>query len=438
MRHTGWLVVLLALGVLLVADATAPAQQESASRRFTPVVRAIQKARPAVVAIRSQRHLDRSAGGPGLGRPQRIEGMGAGVILHPDGYILTNHHVVAGVERIFVTLADGRTFQATRLASDPGEDLAVIKVRVPSPLVPIVPGNSSDLMLGEPAIAIGNPFGYDHTITRGIVSALRRRVQVNDELTYEDLIQTDAAINPGNSGGPLLNADGEMIGVTVAVRAGAQGIGFAIPVNRALVVAARLLEEQSPVHHGIRLRYSPVKRHWVVAQVRPGSPAAQADLRPGDQIVKVAGRKVEHPVALQLALQSQRPGQRVELLVRREDQPRTVVLTLAAPAVSQPDRAWAVLGLKLEPVQKTVLRGWRVPYRGGLRIVQVRKGSPADRQGLKPGDVLVGIHIWETLRPEHVQYILGRPDLDKLQPLKFYVIRGGETFYGHLQVDYQR
>ncbi len=437
MKHTGWMVLPVLLGGLLGSGPIAPSPAQAQSQRLTPVVQAIQKARPAVVAIRSQRHLDRP-GDARLGPPQRIEGMGAGIILHPSGYILTNHHVVAGVERIFVTLADGQTFQAQRIASDAGEDLAVIRIRTPGPLTPILPGTSSDLMLGEPAIAIGNPFGYDHTITRGIVSALHRRVQVNDELIYEDLIQTDAAINPGNSGGPLLNADGEMIGVTVAVRAGAQGIGFAIPVDRALVVAARLLAHQAPVKHGIRLRYSATRRHWVVGSLLPGSPAVQAGLRRGDRILEVAGQAVSHPVALQLALQSRRPGESVKLLVQRGDRTHTLTLLLESSARKQPDRVWAVLGLKLEPVQRALLQRYRVPYRGGLRVLQVRTGSPADRQGLKPGDILVGIHVWETLRPEHVQYILSRPDLDKLQPLKFYVVRGGETFYGHLQVDYQR
>ncbi len=436
MKHTGW-TVLFILGLLLGSNWEGLPRAAAQSQRFTPVVQAIQKARGAVVAIRSQRHLDRP-GGPRPGRPQRVEGMGAGVILHPSGYILTNHHVVAGVERIFVTLADGQTFQAVRIASDAGEDLAVIKVRAPSPLTPIQPGTSSDLMLGEPAIAIGNPFGYDHTITRGIISALHRRVQVNDELIYQDLIQTDAAINPGNSGGPLLNADGQMIGVTVAVRAGAQGIGFAIPVDRALVVAARLLAQEAPVQHGIQLRYAAAKRCWTVAQVRPDSPASRAGLRRGDRILEVAGRAVEHPVALQLALQQHRPGEVVELLVQRGERVHTLSLALAAATRPQSDRVWTILGLKLEPVQQALLRRYRVPYRGGLRVVQVRKGSPAERQGLKAGDILVGIHVWETLRPEHVQYILSRPDLDKLQPLKFYLVRGGETFYGHLQVNYRQ
>ncbi len=426
--------VLLALAVVVLGHPQpSTAQTPSSSPRITPLVRAIQNALPAVVAIRSQRHL-RTVSGPGsLGQPQQIEGMGAGVILHRDGFILTNHHVVAAVERIYVTLSDGRTFEAQRLGSDPQADLAVLRIRTPSPLPEVPLGSSHDLMLGEPVLAIGNPFGYDHTITRGIISALGRRVQVNEELIYPDLIQTDAAINPGNSGGPLINAEGKMIGLTVAVRVGAQGIGFAIPVNRALQVAAQILQRWRPVRHGIRLHWSVEAEAWVVGAVLPGSPAQNASLRPGDQILRVNGQPTSNPVSLQLAL-LQSPQRSVRLQVQRAGESVQMLLNLP-PGPETEDLAWELLGLKLEPIGQEVLKKWQVPYRGGLRVAQVRQGSPAQRQGLRVGDILVGIHIWETLLPEHVRYILNRPDLEKLQPLKFYVIRQGETFYGHLQVE---
>ena len=171
----------------------------------------------------------------------RVNGMGTGVVIDPRGYILTNYHVVEGVREIQVTLSDESRFVATLVARDLETDLAVIKIAAPDKLPVITAGTSSDLMAGESVIAVGNAYGYENTVTRGIISALHRAVQVSDAQYYDDLIQTDASINPGNSGGPLLNIDGEMIGINVAVRAGAQGIGFAIPVDKVMNVAATLL-----------------------------------------------------------------------------------------------------------------------------------------------------------------------------------------------------
>ena len=148
--------------------------------------------------------------------------MGTGVVIDPRGYIITNYHVVNGVRDIQVTLADGERYIAKLVARDPETDLAIIKIDAKQEIPVISIGTSSDLMTGETVIAMGNAYGYEHTVTRGIVSALRRSVQVNEAQNYDDLIQTDASINPGNSGGPLLNIDGEMIGINVAVRAGAR------------------------------------------------------------------------------------------------------------------------------------------------------------------------------------------------------------------------
>jgi len=153
------------------------------------------------------------------GEQRRVNGMGTGVVIDPRGYVVTNYHVVEGVRRIEVTLASGKTVSATLVSHDPRTDLAVIKVAADGPLPVIAIGTSSDLMIGETVLALGNAFGYEHTVTRGIISALHRDVEVSRTQRYDDLIQTDASINPGNSGGPLLNINGEMIGINVAVRA---------------------------------------------------------------------------------------------------------------------------------------------------------------------------------------------------------------------------
>ncbi len=191
--------------------------------RNSPIVKAVDGARESVVNIRGEKTVAATAGqAQGAETARRVNGMGTGVVIDPRGYIITNYHVVDGVRDIQVTLAGGERYIARLFARDPETDLAIIKID-PKQEIPVVNiGTSSDLMTGETVIAVGNAFGYEHTVTRGIISALHRSVQVNEAQYYDDLIQTDASINPGNSGGPLLNIDGEMIGINVAVRAGAR------------------------------------------------------------------------------------------------------------------------------------------------------------------------------------------------------------------------
>ena len=208
--------------------------------RSTPVVFAIQKAEPAVVNIQGNKTIT-NASASGQSTKQEVNGMGTGVIIDRRGYIITNYHVVAEVGRIEVTLADGSTSVATMINYDPETDLALIKIPTQRDLPVIVVGRSDNLLRGETVIAIGNPFGYQNTVTVGIISALHRDIPVNGTQQYNDLIQTNADINPGNSGGPLLNIEGDVIGINVAVRVGAQGIGFAIPIDTALEVMADLV-----------------------------------------------------------------------------------------------------------------------------------------------------------------------------------------------------
>src|SRR5262249_51814867 len=183
-------------------------------------------------------------------------GMGTGIIIDPRGYIITNQHVVEDVNVIRVRLADGSNYNARVVARDGESDLALLKIEASRPL-PVIPfGTANDLMVGETVVAIGNAYGYEHTVTRGIVSATKRDVTLNKDISYKSLIQTDAAINPGNSGGPLLNINGDLIGVNVAIRAGAQSIGFAIPVDTMLRVATDMMSvrKRSGIVHGMICR----------------------------------------------------------------------------------------------------------------------------------------------------------------------------------------
>jgi serine protease Do len=408
--------------------------------RMTPLVRAVEQARPSIVNIHGEKTVAAEFGPPSPEARRRVNGMGTGIVIDERGYIVTNHHVVDGVKKILVTTAEEQTHVAQLVSHDPKTDLAIIKIDVAQPLPVIHIGTSSDLMPGETVVAVGNAFGYEHTVTQGIISALHRSVQVSDTQSYEDLIQTDASINPGNSGGPLLNIDGEMIGINVAVRAGAQGIGFAIPIDKALGVAADLLSTRriDRTWHGLVVESSPMVEGALLREVADSSPASSIGLRAGDVIKAIASKPVKRLLDVERLLLGTRPGAAVPVTIERDHEVQTVDLVVAAlpdrgPAVPA-DRLWDVLGLRLDPVPQRQFQSYRSRYRGGLAVTDVRADGPAAKQGIRRGDVLVGMHIWETITLENVNYVLDRPDFTQLEPVKFYILRGSETLFGHISV----
>jgi serine protease Do len=437
-----WLVTLLACGVAAALGTPRPGQ--ASPLRETPIVRAVEKARPSVVNIQGRRAVRAELAEPGTGDPFRlVNGMGSGIVIDERGYILTNYHVVENVEVIQVTLADKRTVVARLISHDPVSDLAVIKIDLEAPAKVIEIGSSHDLMTGESVIAIGNAFGYPHTVTRGIISALHREVQVSAHQEYRNLIQTDACINPGNSGGPLLNIDGEMIGINVAVRVGAQGIGFAIPADEAMEIAARLLnvEKIQRLSHGVvgETKSTETERTFVVAQVREQSAAGRCGLQPGDVIVSVDHTPVVRSLDFERAILGRTQGAPIPLTILRGGQSQTLELVLAAATNDGfEERTWNELGLKLAPILSDEFQRLNSRYRGGLQVVAVRLEGPAARQGIRAGDVLVGMHVWETISKENILYVLNHADFDKFQPVKFFIVRGKETLYGNLRVDRAR
>lgn len=424
--------------------------REISPQRMTPVVIAVRQARATVVSIRGQKLVAEpttTANSDESEAPRQVNGMGTGTIIDERGYVLTNYHVVSDVRRIEVTLDDGRGVIAELVAYDAPADLAIIKIPTNKPLPTIRIGTSSDLMEGESVIALGNAFGYEQTVTRGVISALGRDVQVSDTQSYDDLIQTDASINPGNSGGPLLNIDGEMIGVNVAVRAGAQGIGFAIPIDDALTVASKLLNVQRLRNHwhglATQAKDSP-DGPLRVTRVERTSPGEKCGIESGDEIVRVGSVSVSRPLDLERALLDRNVGESVAVEVRRGGQTYTLNFALgdspikpvsAAPAlVGNDPRVWEVLGLDLSPEPRSTFDRRSTRYRGGMRVNGVRPNSPAAKEGILPGDILVGMHKWETASDQDIQYIVARPNLEQMGKLKFYVLRGQNTLYGHINV----
>jgi serine protease Do len=344
------------------------------------------------------------------------------------------------------------------ISFDRQADLAIIKVDAGHPLPEMPLGTSSDLMLAETVFAVGNAYGYEDTVTCGIISALHREVEVNEKQTYHNLIQTDASINPGNSGGPLINLEGNVVGINVAIRAGAQRIGFAIPIDDARRVIAKLIaiDRLGQTWHGVQTqddKQGP-RRRLVVTGILKNSPAAKAGLKTGDVILRSGKQKVVDAVDFERSLLDRKAGSQVELTVDRNGKSTRISLVLAgrkapaantaantaanlAPAAQQ---AWQAFGLKFEVVKTRELQkrhGREVleHYRGGLRVTEVRKNGPGASHGIRQGDVLVGLHEWETVNLDNVRWVLDHPQLRKFNPVKFYVLRGRETLFGHLPVE---
>ena len=384
------------------------------------------------------------AGADDPGGFRQVNGMGTGVVIDPRGYVITNFHVVEDVDNIRVTLHDGTVTSAELIASRPRSDLALVKVKTDQTLPTIPRGTSSDLMVGESVIAIGNAYGYVHTCTQGIISALHRDVPVNDTQDYEDLIQISAGINPGNSGGPLLNIDGEIIGINVAVRVGAQQIAFAIPVDQVVEIVTTMIDEHNNnrLATGLRTNGGPRDGDGItISHVAASSPAAREGLKPGDRVVRVGSRPVDDRLDFSLALLQIRPGQRLPIEVDRGGSPIEIAFVtqpMKAVASNPVETAWDVIGIRAKPVSQSAMNRlnsrMRTPYRGGLYITSVRRGSAAADQGIQVGDVLLGIHGWQTASIDDLAGILDHPDIKKGPRAKFYIVRREQTLYGHFQL----
>jgi serine protease Do len=394
-------------------------------------VEAVKRVQPAVVHIKVEKSV-----GTGLSpfmfpdpfeeffgfrRPRqpryRAQGQGSGVIVRPDGLILTNHHVAGEADSITVKLADGREFPGKLVGTDPPTDIAAIRIGGrghPSAEL----GDSDGIEIGQWALAIGNPFGLEHTVTLGIVSARGRRGIVGMGGGYEDFIQTDAAVNPGNSGGPLIDIDGKVIGINTAIfsrSGGYQGIGFAIPSNMARTILDRLVTagrvERAWLGVGIEDVTADLARALglaspegvVVTRVFPGSPAEEAGFRRYDVVVGVEGRRVKDANALRNRVAHTPVGSTVEIEVLRDGNRRTLRAKLAelptdkaAPPSPTPGREEREddgrLGVTLTPMTTELARRYRYEDADGLLVVRVKSGGPAAAAGISPGEVILQVN----------------------------------------------
>ena len=297
------------------------------------VIGAVEKVSPSVVNVEVHQSVVTSR----AGRPRERRGGGSGFIFTPDGLILTNSHVVHGATRIEVTLADGRRVPASTIGDDPATDIAVIRADAPG-VVPTALGDSQQLRVGQLVVAIGTPYGFQSTVTAGVVSALGRSLRSYSGRLIDDVVQTDASLNPGNSGGPLVTSDDRVVGVNTATILPAQGLCFAIGINTAKFVASRLLRDGRirrsyigvvaqtvPVHRRIvRFYHLPKESGVVVLSVEEGSPAQKSGLREGDVIVALEGQPVAGVDDLHRLLTDARVGVRSQIIVLRHTEKLSV------------------------------------------------------------------------------------------------------------------
>ena len=404
---------------ILVALSPLTAFAAPDSLRENAVVRAVRKASPAVVNI-SSAYEARARENPfsGFGNPlfdeffrdffdprfeqrQQQTSLGSGVIIDGDrGLILTNAHVIQRSGTITVALMDRREYKARIVGADPDSDLAVLKIDPKEKMPAIAMGESDDLMIGETVIAIGNPFGFSNTVTTGVVSALHRSIRAEDRV-YQDFIQIDASINPGNSGGPLLNINGELVGVNTAIYAKAQGIGFAIPISKAKKIVADLIQygEVKPAWIGIvaqeldeklaqYLKY-PGKKGVMIKSVEPDSPARQAGLREGDVLLAVGAKTIANLEDYQAATKTVTAGETLETQVWRSGQNRVFAIKTRLFPIEQADRlAWSILGIRVQDLDLKNRKNFRIVATEGVMISEVRGGTQLERVGARAGDVI--------------------------------------------------
>lgn len=395
-------------GLLLVLAELAAAQ----SSRRTPVVQVVEKVRPAVVnltakqvvRLRGRSLFDELFPEFAVPREYETQSLGSGVVISPDGLIVTNEHVIAGAAEISVRFLSGKQEQAEVVGSDADSDLALLRVSAKGlPYLPVA--GQDDLLIGETVIAIGNPLGLENTVTVGVLSARDRTVSsARTNRVYTDFLQTDASINPGNSGGALVDLDGRLIGINTAIVGEAQGIGFAIPAKRVRRVVADLLRygRVQPAWLGIFVQDLPASRKGRegvgirVVDVFPGSPA-DGKLRAGDVLVSGNGRAFASRDDFATLLAQVAPGERVELEVRQASESRKLTLRTSTPPANLGEQLLArYVGLRLAS-----RRGWVV-------VQKVLPNSPADEAGFTAGDVLLAINGQRVRTLEDVNDILTR------------------------------
>ena len=390
---------------------------ETSSLRRTPVVVAVEKVSPAVVNISTEQivrvkspfgssdpffeQFFRDFLDPFPSRQYKQNSLGSGVIIDDKGYVLTNQHVILKASKITIALADNREFEGKLVGSDARSDLAIVKVLTDEHLPVAKMGASGDLMIGESVIAIGNPFGLSHTVTTGVVSALNRTIRVSDDLVLRGFIQIDAPINPGNSGGPLVNILGEIIGINTAIYSEAQGIGFAIPIDKAKRIIDDLIAtgEVRTAWIGITVQdLTPdIARHFhanategvLIAQVMEKNSAERAGLKQGDILVALDQNPVRDQQGYYALLGDYTPGDAIAFAIIRNGKPLEITVTAEEFSTDQAVKmAYQDFGLYVEEITQRMASKYSLQANQGVVVTKVQNDSPAGNVGVEPGDLI--------------------------------------------------
>jgi serine protease Do len=416
---------------------------------------------PAVVSVQTTKKFESPLGGRGgrrhpleeffgeelFGRfpPPEVPGLGSGFVISQDGYIVTNNHVIEDVDKIVVQFEGGMKLDAEIVGRDPKTDLALIRVKPEKPLVTLPLGDSDAVRPGDWVVAIGNPYGLEHTVTAGIVSAKHRVInQDPDPRRFDDFIQTDAAINPGNSGGPLLNLAGEVIGINTAINPRANTIGFAVPVNMAKTVLPQLRTAGRVSRGWLGVYIQGVddtlaeqlgledRKGALVSKVEPGSPAAVAGIERGDLIVEFDGKPVEEVEALPRLVAGTRVGNSVNVVVVRKGKRKGFEVKLGELEKGEqlargepPSAAPSALGVRVQDLTPEIAQQLELEEAEGVVVTAVEPGSPAAEAGLRRGDVISELNQAPVRNTADFQEALERSKSGAL----FLVRRGRSEFY---------
>ena len=428
---------------------------EQSYNRRTPLVRAVEKVSPAVVNIytteisRSARNPFRSFGNNSFAQffkrfippiESQRRSLGSGGLIDGEGFILTNEHVIAKAAKIHVILSDKQEFDATVIGADVKSDLAIIKITSAKPLPYVQMGRSDDLMIGEQVLTIGNPFGLQHTVTTGIISALNRNIEAGDNTVFTDFIQVDASINPGNSGGPLLNINGSLIGINTAIYQKAEGIGFAIPIDH----AKRIVDEL--IHYGkVRRGWLGVSvqeldaqllRHFkldrqrgvLVVGVANNSPGGKADLRRGDIIVAIDNHEVKDKSDFRGRMASYTVNSSIRFSILRDGKVmgrRVRVTSIPESYVEEFTFIW--LGLNLQENNEHFARSNRLATSKGMVVTEVVPKSTGGRIGISPGDIIRQMN--QTRVDSEKDYNKAVAEINNPDRILLLIQRGRQGYY---------
>jgi serine protease Do len=372
-------------------------------------------------------------------REYKQKSLGSGFIISSDGYIFTNNHVIEKADKIRVRLSDGKEYDAEIKGKDPNTDIALIKINPGNTLPAVQFGNSDKLRVGDWVFAIGNPFGLDHTVTAGIVSAKGRVIGSGP---YDNFIQTDASINPGNSGGPLFNLNGEVVGINTAIVAQAQGIGFAIPINTAKTIIHDLKTRGSVTRGWLGISVQDItediaetlklkdRKGALVGHVFYGDPADKAGIKTGDIIIEIGGKEIRDSHELLQKVAVLIVGEKVKVKIRRDGGEKIFEITVGERkderTLAEKGKSGEYYGMTVQEMTPEMATHFGLPEKTGVIITQVREGSPADDAGLKEQDIILQLNrVKISSMKEFLKEISG----DRRKETVLLLIKRGETTF---------